>query len=251
MISPEINLNSKHCEDIQEKAPIHAVIFDLDGTLLDTETLSTEALEYAIQELSGQSITVTWDMKSKLLGLRGPEWSRILLADLNLLSLISPEDMVDRWQQRLNFLCKDVKLMPGAGYLVETLKNMGVLLAIATSSNSASVSEKKKKHPKLFESVNIVVCGDDDELFKGKPDPDIYLLAAKRLGVSPRYCLAFEDAIAGVQAARRAGIACVACPDYRLDRRQFLVETPYVIDTLVDFKMDLWNFECICDKGIN
>jgi beta-phosphoglucomutase-like phosphatase (HAD superfamily) len=115
-------------------------------------------------------------------------------------------------------------------------------MAIATSSRLASVSKKRLKHEEsLFRHMTIVVAGDDPAVKNGKPAPDIYLEAARRLGVDTKDCLVFEDAIAGCQAGKAAGCHVVAIPDSRMkDRSPFDGIADQVLDDLTCFKMEEW-----------
>ncbi|CAM9216835.1 unnamed protein product, partial [Ectocarpus sp. 8 AP-2014] len=81
---------------------------------------------------------------------------------------------------------------------------------------------KRQNHEGLFERMECVVTGDDPEVIEGKPAPDIYLAAARRMGIKPQECLAFEDALSGVRSAKAAGMLVVAVPDPRLDKAPFL-----------------------------
>eukprot|EP01006_Ploeotia_vitrea_P007437 TRINITY_DN17057_c0_g1_i1.p1 TRINITY_DN17057_c0_g1~~TRINITY_DN17057_c0_g1_i1.p1 ORF type:complete len:150 (+),score=31.18 TRINITY_DN17057_c0_g1_i1:38-451(+) len=116
--------------------------------------------------------------------------------------------------------------MPGALQLIQSIKknNPEIKQGIATSSKSAAVAAKKQHHNALFADMDVVVCGDDPELERGKPDPQIYQLAMRRLGVTdPALCLVFEDALSGVQAGKAAQMHVVAVPDSRMDLEQFAI----------------------------
>jgi beta-phosphoglucomutase-like phosphatase (HAD superfamily) len=183
-----------------------------------------------------------WDLKKRLLGLRGPEWSRIVVDELRLDGLITPEELVRQWEENLNNLCESIEEMDGADYITSELLERRIPMAIATSSSFNSVQKKKLKHSKIFDRMQLVICGDNKDVLRGKPHPDIYLLTAKQLGVDPSRCLVFEDAMTGVQAARSAGMNVVAIPDPKLDLSMFLNETPFVIDSLKMFNWDDWDF---------
>ena len=96
----------------------------------------------------------------------------------------------------------------------------------------------------MFGRMSHIICGDDPEVLNGKPAPDIYLIAARRLGVEPHHCLAIEDSLSGVQSAKRAGMHVYACPDIRLDLTPFRGETPYILvnSSLEAFDWDAWRF---------
>jgi beta-phosphoglucomutase-like phosphatase (HAD superfamily) len=222
---------------------IRAVIFDLDGTLLDTESLSALAIQQVLTRLDC-TIPMSWDIQKRLLGLRGPDWTSIVINEMNLHDLTNSTQFINEWEKNLGILCRDANEMPGAEHLTAKLGSMGVKLAIATSSRAAAVEVKRIKHQSIFGRMSQIVCGDDPEVLNGKPAPDIYLTAARRLGVEPCHCLAIEDSLSGVQSAKRAGMHVCACPDIRLDLNPFREETPHILanSSLEAFDWDAWRF---------
>jgi beta-phosphoglucomutase-like phosphatase (HAD superfamily) len=152
--------------------------------------------------------------------------------------------MIDKfwraWELRLNELCSQVQACAGATEIVEGLRKLNMPMAIATSSRMDSVNRKKQKHEKMFRSFQHIVCGDDPCVKNGKPAPDIYLEAAKRLGVHPSECLVFEDALTGAQAGKLAGCHVVAVPDPRMERESFLHVADEIIESLLQFSGQRW-----------
>ena len=231
---------------------IEAILFDLDGTLLDTERLSDEAMLYALfgftrENKSEDELLLPWPLKRSILGLRGSEWAPMVInyykehkIEGHEMNNITAKELWEQWESRLNYLCENVKACPGAGELVEALSQVpGMKIAIATSSQKEAVETKKKHHMNtIFKHMNLIVTGDDPELNRGKPAPDIYLLAAKRLGVNPRNCLVFEDAMSGVIAARAAGCQVVAVPDPRMNKEEFSSKADTVLESLSLFELD-------------
>jgi len=238
-----INSNSRMAAHPALPLPLQAVVFDLDGTLLDTETLSAQAIQNVLVQ-AGCEKEFSWALRAQLFGLRGPEWSALVVDTLEMRGRLEPEVLVDRWEAELNTLCVNVSKVAGAETLTAALAARGVPMAIATSSRREAVDVKRRKHDALFARMTAVVCGDDPEVQRGKPAPDIYLAAARRLGVEPTRCLAFEDALAGVQSARAAGMHVCALPDPRLDVAPFLAETPHVLPNgnLEGFELAQWRF---------
>ena len=209
------------------RAKAAAVVWDLDGTLLDTETLSTAAIQMVLDEVGGgqqqqqQQYRIEWELKRRLLGLPGDVWGQMVVDELGLHGLITGPDLVSKWEVHLSSLSGSVEKMPGALAAVSRCQAAGVRQAIATSSSRAGVAKKSALHADLFAHMSLVVTGDDEAIRAGKPEPDIYLLAAQRLQVDARECVAVEDSLAGVLSALRAGMFCVAVPDPRLSTDKF------------------------------
>src|SRR5262249_37042030 len=125
---------------------------------------------------------------------------------------------------------KRVDLFPSAKTTLKQLREMKLKLALATSSVSASACPfLERTGIKSF--FRFIVTGD--EISRGKPDPDIYLHTAQKLGVAPGACLVVEDALAGVAAARAANMRVAAIPDTRfVDQREYEKEANYVLGNL-------------------
>jgi pseudouridine-5'-monophosphatase len=102
------------------------------------------------------------------------------------------------------------------------LHRAGIPQAVATSSDRHNFDLKITRHKDWFSIFKCLVMGDDPEIEHGKPAPDIFLLAAKRLHASPSHCLVFEDSPAGVEAARAAGMFVIAVPDPNMDDGAYL-----------------------------
>jgi HAD superfamily hydrolase (TIGR01509 family) len=184
-------------------APPAACLFDLDGLLLDTEPLHSRAWREA-----ALSFGCHLD-QARLLALRGRR--RPDCADQVLAWIHSDGHRCDNREALLAVrqpiaeqLLAQAPAMAGAERLVRSCHRLGVPMALATSSSRAAVALKAAPH-RWLELIATRVHGDDDEVGAGKPAPDVFLLAAARLGVDAATCWAFEDSPAGAMAAASAG----------------------------------------------
>ena len=233
----------------QSRNNIKAVLWDMDGTLLDTETLSDRAI-LDILKPSRENM-IPWELKKPTLGLRGADWIPMVLDfardewKIPVSEIPTLEEFWERWETLLNEYCeKQVEACEGATELVLQLSNAGVPMAIATSSRAAAVARKRKRHEHtIFNKMECIVTGDDPAVKHGKPSPDIYLEAAKRLGVKPEECLVMEDAFAGVQAGKAAGCAVAVVPDARYTREE--KQSKFAKEADADVVLDSWcDFDC-------
>ncbi|OTA84504.1 hypothetical protein M434DRAFT_400450 [Hypoxylon sp. CO27-5] len=226
--------------------PIRACLFDMDGLLLDTEDLYTLCINLILEKYGRTSLP--WSIKAKLQGRPGPEanalfhdWAKLPVSESDYLAQLTA-------LQQQHF--PTAKPLPGVEKLLGDLgrtrwwdfkdqngvrngekggkggqKAQRVHIALATSSNSANFAVKTSKWTELFSvfESHRRVLGDDKRIQpgRGKPLPDIYLLALKTINdsldegekpITPEECLVFEDSVPGVEAGRRAGMRVVWCP---------------------------------------
>ncbi len=213
---------------------ISCLIYDMDGLLLDTEGIYTEVTQQIVGEYGK---VFDWSVKEKIIGRRSIQAAEIIVESLDL--PISPQDYLDSRKDVLLEKFKDTEALPGAKEMTTHFFKLGIPQAIATSSSSPMFEAKFEKHKKWFSQFTQIVRGDDPELKEGKPAPDIFLLAAKRLGVDPAECLVFEDAPTGTEAALAAGMSVVVVPDPNMDHCHYK-NASQIISSLKDFDPEYW-----------
>lgn len=241
-----VRYREKHTEK-----PI-GVLFDLDGTLLDFEGSSHNALNAPLigKRFPGdETKRVTWKLHAQIVGKPKTAWSNEILTALEVSAEdCTPEQYAREWHEAICADFPTMQLLPGALELVAKLKQVfpQIKLAIATSSEAENFKRKMAFHPQLLEKFDAVVTGD--QVQNGKPAPDIFLLAAQRIGIDPKRCIVFEDSPSGILAGKRAGCVTVAIPDGRMEGNEHLFPSisDIVVSSLVDMVSDerlrgLWN----------
>jgi len=197
------------------RAP-QALIYDLDGVLLDTEPFYTQVTQEIVAQYGK---TFDWSIKSNMIGRPSLESAQYLVGALEL--PIAPEEYLARRGVRLEELFRDSPPRPGAERFTREMARRGAIQGVATSSEKRLFEIKISHHREWFSVFRAVVTGDDPRVRRGKPAPDIFLRAAEDLRVDARECVVFEDAPSGVEAALAAGMQVVALPDPAMDRTRY------------------------------
>ncbi|EIM26379.1 HAD family hydrolase [Microvirga lotononidis] len=183
-----------------------AVIFDMDGLLLDTEVLYREVMAEACSEL-GHEMAV--EIHSRLIGVPKDRGAQILLGHFG--SDFPLAVFHERTAAAFAARCANaVPVKKGAHELLQELRTRGIPTAVATSTHREAALDHLHKAG-LLDLFETVVTRDDVE--HGKPHPESFLTAAQRLDVDPRTCWALEDSHNGVRAAHAAGMATIMIPD--------------------------------------
>jgi HAD superfamily hydrolase (TIGR01509 family) len=182
----------------------HAVIFDLDGTLADNMEWHTQAFDAFLRRRDMGRFTMEWRQRTD--GKRNSEIFPMLFGrPLPAADLRAYADEKESLYREIS----TARLLPmaGATELIGLLTSAGIKVAVATSAPEANV-EHTLRETGLAPLFPVIARGDQVE--RGKPAPDVFLYAARLLGVDPACCLAFEDAPIGVAAARAADMRCIA-----------------------------------------
>ncbi len=185
---------------------ISAVIFDMDGTLLDSERLSHKAWDAAAREAGER---VTRDVFLKMVGHRSVDCMRVMQREIG--KTLPAEKIIASARKHYARLVRSgVPLMPGVREMVGFARERGWKIGVATSTRRESAREKLERAG-LWDFVDAATCGD--EVVAGKPAPEIYRETAKKLGVPVKNCLAVEDSPTGFRSAFSAGCVTVLIPD--------------------------------------
>lgn len=184
---------------------IQAVIFDLDGVIVDTAHYHFIAWQRLAKELG---ISFTEKENEQLKGVSRMRSLEIIL-ELGNLNLTRGEmeelaDKKNKWFVQYIHSMKANEIFPGVKELIKDIRSAGIKVALASSSKNADTVIDLLKIRNLFDAIV-----DGTMITHTKPDPEIFLLAAKKVNVSPDQCLVFEDAEAGVEAALAAKMKCV------------------------------------------
>jgi HAD superfamily hydrolase (TIGR01509 family) len=211
---------------------IEAVVFDLDGLLLDTEQVWDEVREAITRERGGR-----WHERAQadMMGMSSTEWSRYMHDELELseppeeLNRIVVEGMQERYRERL-------PLVDGA---VEAVRRIGERwpLGLASSSNRPLI-DLALEQMGLAELFRATVSSEEVE--RGKPAPDVYFEAARRLGVRPGVVAAIEDSGQGIRSAKAAGMRVIAIPNRHFPPPDDVLELADVrLESLAELEPDV------------
>jgi len=202
-----------------------AVVLDLDGVLLDSEQVWDEARRQLADELGGR-----WHERAQrdMMGMSSLEWSRYMHDELGI--DLPPEEISDEVVRRLTQLYRErLPLLPGAREAVERLAQRWPL-GLASSSNRPLI-ELVLELAGIAGHFRAVVSSE--EVARGKPAPDVYLEAARRLGADPLRAAAVEDSENGILAAKAAGMRVVAIPNRLFPPgEEALAKADVVLDSL-------------------
>ena len=200
------------------------IIFDLDGTLLDTEPLYTQATQKVLDPFGH---TYSMELKKRCMGGDSRLSAQMTIDEYDL-----PMSVDEYLSTRNDYLLELFPTSPeidGAGEFVCALGEVDVPVGLATSSHKP-LCDIKLSSKDWGSSFHSIVCGDNEAVKKGKPEPDIFLVCADLLDIPAGNCVVFEDSPTGIKAARSAGMRVIGINSQYVDLAD-LHEAEIIIDS--------------------
>jgi HAD superfamily hydrolase (TIGR01509 family) len=186
---------------------LKAILFDLDGLMVDSEPHSLASWEAVLKE---RGVTLDQPTIDSILGQRIDATARTLIDQYHLPDTV--QGLADaKTEYQITHLDGNVKPKPGLIELLDEIDRRGLKKAVASSGIRRYVEAVLRANG-LLDRFSVIITGD--QVAHGKPAPDVFLAAARALHVGAQHCLVLEDAPAGVQAAKAAGMTCLAVPDH-------------------------------------
>ncbi|CAB4273221.1 unnamed protein product [Prunus armeniaca] len=223
---------SKHCNAEAPKPKILAVIFDLDGTLIDTER-ATKGVFQEFLARYGKVLDKEREEK-KSLGMTLKDSATSVVKDYGL--PLTPDqfiqEIIPMYQEKWLYS----KALPGANRLIKHFHDRGVPIALASNSLREYIDAKISHHRGWKERFSVIL--GSDQVKAGKPSPDLFEEAAKQMGMDAVHCLVIEDSVVGVKAANAARMEVVAVPPRGEATCSSLANT--VLHSLLEFQPEHW-----------
>ena len=209
---------------------IEAVVFDMDGVLIDSEHVWNDVREQLARERAGR-----WTERSQrdMMGMSSPEWSQYMHDVVGIPE--SPEEINREVVARmLDRFAGSPPWLPGAIEVVQQFSER-LPLGLASSSNREIIDAVLAAGglAKLFAATV-----SSEEVARGKPAPDVYLEAARRLGVDPAECTAIEDSHNGILSAKAAGMRCIAIPNAQYPPGGAVGEADVVVGSVAELLLN-------------
>ena len=202
--------------------PVQGALFDMDGTMFDTERLRFQTLKQASNEFIGQEFSDEYLMQCLGLSAKASEQlaQKFYGMDVPYAAIRKRADEIELAFVRQN----GVPIKKGLIQVLERLRKSGLRMAVATSSRRA-IAEEYLINANVYKFFDLLVCGDEVE--QGKPHPEIFIKAAQRLNLQPQQCLMFEDSENGINSASEAGGITILLKDIKEPNDQMLAQTKF------------------------
>lgn len=213
---------------------IKGIIFDMDDTLVDSKPLHYRAWDKVLAEFGKKYSDLPEKFRGSVIGMRIIDMVPLVIDRLKIKmdaqSLYKKRNMIF-----LELVNRELKLFDGSAEALQLCKQLGLRVALASSGTREYVNTfvKKFECEDIFE---VIISGDDVK--RGKPDPEPYALAVKKLGLNPNDCVVVEDAHNGVISAKAAGCKCIGIP-FRDGIKQDMSQADLVLDSMRQFNKDV------------
>ncbi len=222
--------------------PVHGAIFDMDGTMFDTERLRFQTLQQASQELIGQEFSHEYLMQCLGLSATTAEQLAQRLYGVN---VPYKEIRKKADEMELEYIRKHgVPIKKGLVQVLERLRKSGLRMAVATSSRRA-IAEEYLINANVYKFFDVITCGDEVE--QGKPHPEIFLKTASQLHLDANQCLMFEDSENGLTSAHTSKGLTILLKDIKEPNDEMLEKAHFYYDQMYDFLTDLDQFIPVMD----
>ena len=204
----------------------------MDGLLIDSEPLWREAI---VRVFNNLSIPITLEQCEETMGMRIDEVVKYWFNKFKIEGIEKEKVVSDIVQEVIRLIKLKGKIMEGVHGIVDLIASQGIPIALASSSFTSIINAVLEKIS-IKDKIQLIYSAENES--HGKPHPGVYITTAKKLGVAPEQCLAFEDSISGVLSAKAAKMKCVAVPDALSvgDKRFGIADL--VINSLKDFTVE-------------
>ena len=186
---------------------IQALIFDFDGLILETEWPCFQSWQEIYRAYNCDLPFEKWVV---CVGGTDQDFDPHAYLESLLCQTLPREELKERSRRRQIMLIEELSILPGVEHYMSEARRLGLKVGLASNSSRRWVHEHLQRLG-IYDQFDVMKC--KDEVSKPKPDPELYLAVLDELGISAEQAVAFEDSPHGVQAARRAGIFCVAVPN--------------------------------------
>ena len=185
---------------------IKAAIYDLDDLMVNSDPLHKEAWDIVLSRYGRSIMEISEEKRTGWIGMRLIDVSKQIHEELKL-PITLEQFYADRKKVFMDLVKESLTEMPGLQHSLELFKKNGFRIAIASSGTTEYIGTVLKMF-NISEYFETIVSGEDVKV--GKPDPEPYLVACRKLGLPPSECVVLEDATKGIQSAKSAGCYCIA-----------------------------------------
>jgi sugar-phosphatase len=211
---------------------VKAVIFDMDGLLIDSEPLWREAVQKVFQKLN---VSLEKDRLSETMGMRVDEVVEYWFSAYSVHGVVKNKVVADIVEEVINLVKTKGNILDGVHEIIELFNSQNIPMAIASSSAMDIIDAVLEKIS--IKNKMTVIHSAEHEPF-GKPHPGVYITTAEKLGFLPEQCIAFEDSPNGLISAKAAKMKCVAVPDQKVkDDKRFGI-SDLILNSLKDFTLE-------------